>query len=132
MGADISMFAEVRGEDKQWRPVDVETGLPELKEIEIDRNYALFGALAGVRRPQGCVTIPTPRGLPVNASWQVREEAGFDGHSYSYLYLRELIAYDWGTQITDDFCMTVLPKLSKLMEAGYSIDEIRILFWFDC
>lgn len=72
-----------------------------------DRNYVLFAALAGVRNGLGVAGVDTgdpltpvdePRGLPTDVSDEVAKEEtewGCDGHSHSYLYLQELLDYDW-------------------------------------
>lgn len=71
------------------------------------RNYDLFAILADVRNGYGfagCETgegfnpIDQPRGLPDDVSSIVEkasEEWGIDGHSHSFITLRELLEYDW-------------------------------------
>jgi hypothetical protein len=72
-----------------------------------DRNYDLFAILANVRNGEGfagCdtgdgfVPISKPRDLPENVSRDILDissEWGCDGHSHSYLTLKELIDFDW-------------------------------------
>lgn len=71
------------------------------------RNYDLFAMLADVRNGRGFAGIKTgegfnpiaePKGLPDDASKQMKkaaEDYGEDGHSHSYLTLAELEKYDW-------------------------------------
>lgn len=71
------------------------------------RNYDLFSILADVRNGYGFAGVPTgshinpisdPKGLPDDVSHEVYMEAkkwGRDGHSHSWLTLRELQEYDW-------------------------------------
>jgi hypothetical protein len=71
------------------------------------RNYDLFAILANVRNGygfagvdtgNGFVRISEPKGLPSDVSPEVKaisDEYGGDGHSHSWLTLRELEAADW-------------------------------------
>lgn len=114
MGCDIHLFTEVKrkinnverwvnsdyweinpyyryGDDK-----DLEYERP-LNHVSIfrGRNYELFGILADVRGV-GNPVISEPKGLPEDVSDVVKEESdrwGIDGHSHSYLTLRELVEY---------------------------------------
>lgn len=75
----------------------------ELLEIYSGRDYTLFSILAGVRDYNGIYEpISEPRGIPEDASDIVKkdkEDWGSDGHSHSYLTLKELKEYrDANTQ----------------------------------
>jgi hypothetical protein len=71
------------------------------------RNYDLFAILADVRNGRGFAGVVTgegfnpiddPRGVPEDASAYVKEECerwDGDGHSHSYMTLRDLKEYDW-------------------------------------
>jgi hypothetical protein len=71
------------------------------------RNYDLFSILADVRNGYGFAGIKTgmgfkpiamPKGLPKDASREIKKlskEYGADGHSHSYFTLDEIFAYDW-------------------------------------
>lgn len=62
------------------------------------RNYALFTMLAGVRASDDFPVISEPKGMPQDASPAAVEYAdqyGCDGHSHSYLTLKELRDFDW-------------------------------------
>ena len=74
------------------------------------RNYSLFAILADVRNGHGFAGIQTgegfnpiamPRDIPKDCSPEVAEyfEDGWT-HSDSYLYLKELINYDWNQSTT--------------------------------
>lgn len=91
MGTDIHGSLQ-----KRWRK---EGPYETIGPIESSRNYRVFAALAGVRNGfgfAGCEThkamtpISEPRGLPDGVS---EDEEDYGDHSYSWLYLREVI--DW-------------------------------------
>lgn len=92
--------AEVIGEDgeptgeRMRRPLTVYSG----------RNYALFTILAGVRDYGGNQErISNPRGVPPDVSPEVGaifRAWGVDGHSHSWLTLRELVAWRWSEKLT--------------------------------
>lgn len=59
-----------------------------------DRNYDLFSVLANVRNYGGNDYIDEPRGVPEDASQEIKDDYaswGMDGHSASYFTLKELI-----------------------------------------
>lgn len=101
---------EEDGETGEYEPVMV----PKLDwhsmfgdPLYVGRNYNLFSVLADVRNGYGFagvytgeqfVPIASPRGVPNDATPEYREEVelwGRDGHSHSYVTLRELMDYDW-------------------------------------
>jgi hypothetical protein len=158
MGCDIHLFAEKRfyNHDKSrsaWVNVDKWTYnkdyylYPEwrgdgekIMHINCDdrfytdgRNYNLFCALAGVRNYfENPVVISPPKGLPKDVSPVIRREKrrwGIDGHSHSWLSLRELLEFDWSAwgNTCDAFRDEVIPKLQALGGP----DDARIVFWFD-
>lgn len=116
MGCDIHWNVEVR-RDGSW----VEMQLPEVQDY-IDwftywnnvpgwyykgRHYELFAILANVRNGYGfagcdmgdpITPISMPKGLPDDVTETVKAESerwGVDGHSHTWLTLRELQEYDW-------------------------------------
>lgn len=112
MGCDIHMYVEVN-DGISWQKVgDVflgpygEGGMSDSPYR--GRNYDLFAILAnvrngygfaGVKTGKGFVPISLPKGLPVDVSTEIREESdswGVDGHSHSWLTLKELKEYAWG------------------------------------
>lgn len=61
-----------------------------------DRNYALFSVLANVRNYGNMDYISQPKGLPEDITEIVKKDADewdLDGHSHSYLTLKELIDF---------------------------------------
>lgn len=60
------------------------------------RNYCLFSVLANVRNYWNIEPISKPKGLPVDVSLETKQESdnyGTDGHSHSYLTLKEILDY---------------------------------------
>ena len=102
MGCDIHIYTEKKDREGNWNCVDffVPNTMfgkyeDEIKEFEIkefyhDRDYELFGALAGVR---GEIPHIDQKGFPEDASERLKnlnKDYGCDGHSHSYLTLGEL------------------------------------------
>lgn len=115
MGCDIHFYVEKKVKGR-WVSADTWTpyrwpddeGAPKVEILRRDRfyddrNYQLFGILAGVRT-DSFVRIDGPRGLPHDLSAELREEHGdmasTDYHSHSWFTLKELLAYDW-TQVRE-------------------------------
>jgi hypothetical protein len=104
MGCDIHIYVE-KFDGKEWKSADTwspdeydqtrNTNYPQVYE---GRNYELFAILAGVRNRYDIEPIVRPRGLPGDISNEVQSEAdrwNGDGHSHSWLTLKELQEYDW-------------------------------------
>lgn len=120
MGCDIHLFVEAK-KDGKWESADSweldgdyeppEFKVPYGKRFYDGRNYNLFSILANVRNGygfagcktgEGFVPISMPKGIPDDASERVSagsESWGDDGHSHSWLTLREIFEYDW-TRVT--------------------------------
>lgn len=137
-----------------------------------NRDYDVFAILAdvrngrgfaGIKTGEGFVPISEPKDLPIDVSEEVKKESdywGGDGHSHSYLTLKELLTYDWHGQTTKkegmvtkisyyeaarDFVDEVIPALKKLVhtskqDSGFPFleklteeqtEDVRIVFWFD-
>ncbi|MEI2465139.1 hypothetical protein [Niallia taxi] len=126
MGCDIHMFLEVRKypyqdekrENGIWISKDKWSIEPDhylcpednYKKYRVDyddliykgRNYYLFSVLANVRNYNSFDYISEPKGLPNDVSSEIKDESdhwGSDGHSHSYLTLRELLSYNWNKEI---------------------------------
>ena len=155
MGCDIHLYAEKRQEGK-WVTADKWTDNPDYPEDsknpkQVDggwrgntndrfytdgRNYNLFSALAGVRNyifDGEPPMVSPPKGLPEDCCEEIkleREGWGSDGHSDSYLTLKELEAFDWSSYgaTCDDFRKEVIPKMKLLAD---NLEDVRIVFWFD-
>ncbi len=120
MGCDIHEWVE-RKAANGWEMTDV--------NLNIGRNYDLFGMLADVRNGVGFAGVdmgdgfvpvlgrgePT-RGVPDDASPEYRSEVESwecDGHSHSWLTLAELKAYDWRGQRTKQRGIVSLDERKK-------------------
>ena len=115
--------------------------------IVTDRNYSLFGAIAGVRGESDRGN--EPKGMPDDASPLARMMSGHwgeDGHSHSYLGLNEFV--DCYASTTEEIRRSAASRLAG--EAGKRTQseltaiccggfdngdtprhEVRIVFWFD-
>lgn len=114
MGCDIHICVEKRT-DYGWEVVEGKSQWSGEMVVEgwlySGRNYSLFAILANVRNGYGVAGVDTgdgfvpismPRGLPDDVSRDVRARVGYwgpDGHSHSWLTLRELEEFD-GEQTT--------------------------------
>ena len=101
MGCDIHIWLElVHSEDY----VECLHGAPD------NRSYDLFGLLAGVRNYIDTKPISEPRGWPEKVSWQAREEYegyGTDGHSHSWLTVKDFKEHDWNYESVDGRVSTI-------------------------
>lgn len=94
------------------------------------RSYDTFAMLAnvrngygfaGVRTGGGFVPISEPRGIPDNASDEVKSESeqwGCDGHSHSWLLVEEVLDYDLDGQHTTVAGFVTLPEFKQWKESG--------------
>jgi hypothetical protein len=125
------------------------------------RNYSMFAFFAGVRNYDHCTPLAVPKGVPTNLSEEVRGQLWEDdGHSESYLTLRELKEFDydkefWNRRVTKQLSenswtgaglaeegerkvMTYrknlgelyFTHLEELSQLG-NLDDVRIVFFFD-
>lgn len=135
MGSDIHIYTEIKksinSEDK-WVNVDNWRYNPYYQEgnnnwermlsvesIYIGRNYELFGILAGVRDHSND-SIDDPRGLPEDVSEVTKKESDRwdgDGHSHSWLTLRELKEYQ-GLHPVVKRSGFISPEAAELLDAG--------------
>ncbi|MFA6971806.1 MAG: hypothetical protein WC208_10445 [Gallionella sp.] len=159
MGCDIHLFAEKKVynyNDKEkskgrWVSLDkwVEREEFEYKDRPLEvpykggfythgRNYNLFSALANVRSHYfiDATFISEPKGMPRDASklvWAACDDYGTDGHSHSWLTLKELKDFNWkpyGDSVKE-FMDEVFPKLEEAKGKERTDEEVRIVFWFD-
>lgn len=115
MGCDIHMFVEYK-RDGKWMNGDYFKKNPyykknqeaesedyyekefEVIELHGNRNYDLFSTLAGVRDYSGkIIPVAEERGLPEDVTEFVKKESdeyGCDGHTHSWLTLKEIKEYD--------------------------------------
>jgi len=146
MGCDIIIRTEVKRNGK-WTSGDLYKKIgKEFQIIEIydGRSYSLFTILADVRNYNGVMTpISKPRGIPEDASEEYKnlcESWGVDGHSHSYLTLKEMEEFfdkrhEW-TEVNHSFIILV-DRLRNRLKEHYPYDysdhteDIRIVFFFD-
>ena len=112
MGCDIHGWAEIK-ENDQWKLCDsVFTdwrGNPT-SEFYDGRNYQLFSILANVRNSNKITPISLPKGMPYDYSAEYKKEIkdwGLDGHSHSYLTLKEIQEYPWDEDVTLTGCVSI-------------------------
>lgn len=129
MGCDIHCFVEKKV-DGVWQSVG--------EEEDLWRDYALFGALASVRREYPGVS-KEPLGLPTDASAEVRADHKIwdcDAHSASHMTLEELELLTLASSLSDFALAAGVPQsLKDFIEAifpdGAERNSYRAVFWFD-
>jgi hypothetical protein len=136
MGCDIHCYCEIELEG-QWHLYD---------QIKIERDYELFGAMAGVRRPEEMMF--KVKGLPPDCSKVVRLESirrGDDIHSHSWLSLKEIAKVlerfpRTGVACNDNYLFGhSYVYISERLEIGELdptefpsyVEDVRWVFWFD-
>lgn len=105
--------------EKRWIVMDEPYG---------GRNYELFSKLADVRSYGENNPIDEPRGIPIDCSlfFQIRcNQWEGDGHSHSYLYLKELLEHDF-SNISNDF-----QNFIESFRDKNDLENYRIVFFFD-
>jgi hypothetical protein len=151
MGCDIHSHAE-KQDSGRWVSLDV--------EAFDDRNYGLFGWLAGVRNYSGLTPIAADRGFPGDASRNATKSYNAwsgDAHSASWVSVAELAAVDYDQTIEDRRCTKQLgpnmwtggatcepgegkkETLREFLGQGYftvlkrlqDAGAERVVFWFD-
>lgn len=137
MGTDIHAYIEARmsesPDDESWRDwffadsvlseIDEQSGNEYYKDYSpylgecvnrfpSSRNYPLFAIMAGVRDYAGEFNcISKPRGLPEDITLTTKKLAQYwegNSHSHSWLYIDELVNYDWTQTVEID---QLVPKL---------------------
>jgi hypothetical protein len=94
-----------------------------------NRNYTVFGVLAGVR-DQNVTPISKPRGLPPDVDPTLRNELDVsDYHSLSYLSLKEIRDYKWDRETCGDFVEWF--EALRVTHLNYYPDHVRFVFGFD-
>lgn len=136
MGCDIHAHVEVKIRGK-WE---------HYNHPQINRNYALFYRMAGVRGGH-LEPISEPRGLPEDVSVTTRFDSdhwGEDGHTHSWLSAQEAgmvqhefankqpgspptFGYLFGNYIESHLSSPNDAK--RLIDAGF--EDARVVFWFD-
>lgn len=117
MGCDIHMIVEVK-RNESW------TGIEELPESLNERNYSIFAFLVNVRNSFNTQGFK-PKGKPEMLSDKAKkmfEEWREDGHSHSYLSLKELIEKDKSDYFSVK-CKVLKEFYDKFLELGGVIPE---------
>lgn len=141
MGCDIHLFREKLVEG-HWMPFYPD-GSDEcgFHELDIGRNYKLFGLLAGVRNP--CGYSLAPRDAPEDCSsevWSHIENWSCDGHNHSWLYLHELVGFASFIQNQVNAGKTefksALEEMIKIagsfnLKSATNFHNYRVVFFFD-
>ena len=154
MGCDIHSYAEKKVNGK-WEKVGeifpMDEWLRNYYKKDFDespfdwRSYAMFGFLADVRNYSNSEYLSEPKGLPDDISKEVKEKADYwdgDGHSHSFLTVKELIDFDYGKTFFDDMdeqrknYKSFLGKgffedLEILKNIDKNPENVRVVFWFD-
>ena len=127
MGCDIHGWVEVKHHGVQsfdYKVVDINF---------INRNYTIFGYLFGVRGDCEHPIAPK-RGLPSNVSSYVAEESedyGTDGHSHSWISLKEINNALLKEEIEFTSDWQLLFSLMEKLGNYYGEDNVRLVVWFD-
>lgn len=123
MGCDIHAFIEVKEYDLWW----------EWAKVNINRNYTLFGLMAGVRIPE--YKLFDARGVPSDVSDGARIEHiewGTDAHHPSWLSLIEIKSvYGEFEHIVGGRNRDALAVMQAMDALSMGYDDVRIVFWFD-
>lgn len=162
MGCDVHAYLEVRrfkhddterlngvwiNADK-WSRNEFSALYPEENEqkweIEYDdriwtqRWYYLFAILAGVRNAWDIKPISEKKGFPSDASEEVNgeyEHWSGDGHSHTWLTLKELEEWGgWDTvteDLRDNFNKVTIDRMKQKVNTSVTRDDVRMVFWFD-
>lgn len=110
MGCDIHSAAiDADGNDitSQGKWSDGKTANPDCEytvgegEPFVWRSYAVFGFLAGVRNYSEVTPIAEPRGLPDGLKFDTDDDNYLGEHSFSWLSIAELSAFDYDAEMED-------------------------------
>jgi hypothetical protein len=115
MGTDIHIHVEIKIDDT-WH---------HLKEGRFDRDYILFGKMAGVRNPTNLEPIAPPRGLPEDVTICTllhSEQWEEDAHSHSWLSSEEV------SRLEDWWDEEIWSSDQDIDESGLSI-QLGYLFY---
>ena len=129
MACDIHLYVETKRtvkEEKVWVSADLfildpyDKGNLQQVELHGNRNYNLFSTLAGVRDHTGKITpVSKPKGLPSDCCQYVRtqcEKWSGDGHTHSYLTLKELRDYQNSNPVLYESGLITLNQAKELDE----------------
>ena len=125
MGCDIHAFIEYKAQNI-WEAFS--------QELNLARNYAIFGALANVREKMKLKPI-LPRGLPNNLSIivKVNYDESFNSHTPSWVNTQEVESILNMKEIKESILLSpeynaMLATMKELEKKGF---KARLVFWFD-
>ena len=93
MGCDIHVVCQRRKPGGAWEDLGI--------SIWENRNYSVFGFLAGVRNYSAVEPLSKPRGLPENDQSFVNDPDDYYYHSTSWFSIEELLAIDPNREVED-------------------------------
>jgi hypothetical protein len=133
MGCDIHGYIEIKI-DGQW---------VTYSRLEIDRDYDLFGKIAGVRRGD-IEPVALPRGIPSDVAAVVNLEIARDNyHSFTWLTLEEMeMIQMWWHECRNNKASYKEPWGCYLFGNDFSrrsltewdiprVTDVRAIIWFD-
>ena len=138
MGADIHGWVEAKSvwldDDADWFAL-INAGML------LDRNYAAFARLFGVRNYDNLPVLAHDRGFPASLSCAVKQEIkaitekedvlrlnGELFHSATWATWEELQTVDW---LPFDESFRILRQLMEVLAQSKSFSQIRLVVWFD-
>lgn len=149
MGCDIHMYCEelttLHGNKTwvnrdNWRLSEYYDLYPDrepqyiVEELHGSRNYRMFSALCGVRAQyDNFPKISEPRGIPEDSCKVIKEECdqwGYDGHSHSYVTLREV--RDYVSKNESIACSGMLSKSQAFDLDNFGINPNSWCGWSSC
>lgn len=149
MGCYIHSYVECQSDDGTWTQEPWEVVVQFENGPFGWQDYGLFGWLADVRNLSEVPPIAEPRGLPDDVSDGVRKEYDDwygDGHSYSWLTVGELLAFDYDVTFEDRRVTTghvgrtetlrgfLGDRFFRDLDTLRALNEqrpTRVVFWFD-
>lgn len=108
MGCDIHINVEVKDNKGKWHWIyeGVKKWQSAMGAFDLDRNYTLFGLLAGIRGDNK--PFIEPRGLPKDVSPEVQkmfDKGVGNWHTGTWLTVKELKKIDWKQKIDMEGCV---------------------------
>lgn len=140
MGCDIYSVAQVR-KDGQWEESDAVFSDPYfVHDPFANRNYGVFGFLAGIRNHEVPV-LQEMRGLPEDGVSQAIRDRLSNG-STSWVTLRQLLEFDYDQKFVDTVYDSGPTTVRNFLPADFFADvellktlgepdDVRVIFDFD-
>lgn len=141
MGCDIYSVAQVR-KNEQWVVCGATFSDPYfVHDPFANRNYAVFGFLAGVRNHEVPV-LQEMRGFPEDGISQAIRDRLSNGRTTSWVTLRQLLEFDYDQKFVDTVYGSGLTTVRNFLPDEFfadveilktlgSPDDVRVVFDFD-